>query len=117
MGKPENEIAGYLVRMTERSGGMARKVRWEGRRGAPDWALFLPKRISRVGPVIVFPAELIWVETKAPGGAVEPHQIREHTRLRRYGQRVVVIDNLEDAARLLHVVQDMPPLAIGEDDV
>jgi hypothetical protein len=35
------------------------------------------------------------VELKAPGKTPEPHQVREHARMRDFGERVEVIDSLE----------------------
>ena len=62
-------------------GGEVRKVRFIGRRGAPDRLVMLPGRT-------------VWVELKAPGKVAAPHQVREHQRMRRMGQRVEVIDSL-----------------------
>jgi hypothetical protein len=38
---------------------------------------------------------VIWVECKAPGEIPEPHQDREHERMRRVGQIVEVVDSFE----------------------
>ena len=43
----------------------------------------------------------IWVELKAPGQKAEPHQEREHARMRKMGQEVVVIDSIEGVEALL----------------
>ena len=43
----------------------------------------------------------VWVELKAPGVKPEAYQLREHERMRRMGQRVVVIDSIEGVEELL----------------
>ena len=53
------------------------------------------------GDVQIREPESIWVELKAPGRRVEPHQLREHIRMRAMGQRVEVIDSIEGVDRLL----------------
>jgi streptogramin lyase len=69
-------------------GGEVRKVRWIGRRGAPD-------------RLVMTPTLTVWVELKAPGKTPEPHQLREHDRMRRLGHRVEVIDSFDGVERLL----------------
>ena len=89
------ELAGYMVR----------KCQWIGRRGAPDRLVLLPLRVFDWGDMGERPyprqPEAIWVELKAPGKKPEPHQEREHQRLRAMGQRVEVIDSIEGVERLL----------------
>jgi hypothetical protein len=43
----------------------------------------------------------IFIELKAPGVVAEPHQLREHARMRKMGQRVEVIDSKEAVDGLL----------------
>lgn len=98
----ESEIEKYLVERVKALGGEVRKVKWIGRHGAPDRLVMLPycgewaKRewVHRGGVVI-------WVELKAPGEKPKPHQVREHERMRRMGQRVEVIDSFEGVDNLL----------------
>lgn len=85
----ESQIEAYLVERVRELGGEVRKVRWIGRRGAPDRFVMLPGR-SR------------WVELKAPGEKVKPHQAREHARMRATGQHVEVIDSIEGVDALLN---------------
>lgn len=98
----ESEIEKYLVAKVKALGGEVRKVQWIGRRGAPDRLVMLQPTIPRVvdGLVRETPA-CTWVELKAPGKKPEPHQVREHNRMRRMGQRVVVIDSFEGVDELL----------------
>lgn len=84
----ERDIEDYLVERARALGGEVRKVRWVGRRGAPDRLVILPERS-------------IWVELKAPGQRPKPHQTREHERLRRMGQEVAVVDSLDGVDALL----------------
>lgn len=101
----ESEIEAHLVKRVKAEGGEVRKVQWIGRRGAPDRLVLLPLRVFDWGDMGERPyprqPEAIWVELKAPGKKPEPHQEREHQRLRAMGQRVEVIDSIEGVERLL----------------
>ena len=85
----ERDIEKYLVQQAKALQGEVRKVKWIQRSGAPDRLLMLPEGI------------LVWVELKAPGKKPEPHQLREHERMRKMGQRVEVIDSLEGVDNLM----------------
>jgi hypothetical protein len=93
----ERDIEAYLVRQAKALGGEVRKVQWIGRRGAPDRIVMLPdyRTSFAQGP------ETVWVELKAPGEKVKPHQAREHARMRCMGQRVEVVDSLERVDEVL----------------
>lgn len=95
----EAKIEKYLCGRVKMLGGEVRKVKWIGRRGAPDRLVMLPA----VEPwdFIGMPPATIWVELKAPGKEPEPHQAREHKRMRDMGQRVEVIDSMEGVDNLL----------------
>jgi hypothetical protein len=84
----ESEIEKYLVKRVKELGGEVRKVKWIGRRGAPDRLVMMPLREWDTETTI-------WVELKATGKTAEPHQLREHKRMRDMGQYVVVIDSKE----------------------
>lgn len=93
----ERDIEAYLVKRVKKLGGECRKVKWLDRRGAPDRVLFLPSvMVLRDGL-----DKCVWVELKAPGKKPEPHQLREHERMRKMGQRVEVIDSFEGVDQLL----------------
>ena len=79
----ESEIEKYLVKKVKELGGEVRKVKWIGRRGAPDRLVMFPPNHTK------------WVELKATGKVAEPHQLREHIRMRAMGQRVAVINSIE----------------------
>jgi len=85
----ERDIERYLVAEVKAAGGEVRKVKWIGRRGAPDRLVMLP------------PGRTVWVELKALGIEAEPHQAREHHRMRCMGQGVVVIDSLAGVDKLI----------------
>jgi len=85
----EAAIEAHLVERVRALGGEVRKVRWVGRRGAPDRVAMLPG------------GRLLWVELKAPGAQPAPHQAREHARMRAMGQRVEVVDSLEGIEEVL----------------
>ncbi len=93
----ERDIERHLVQRVKELGGEVRKVKWIGRRGAPDRLVMLP-------PAVWFKwheGRSIWVELKAPGVKPEAYQLREHERMRKMGQRVVVIDSIEGVEELL----------------
>ena len=98
----ERDIENYLVKRVKALGGEVRKVQWIGRRGAPDRLVMLPERMQSTGSAtyIVTPY-LLFVELKAPGVKPPAYQLREHERMRKMGQRVVVIDSIEAVERLL----------------
>ena len=95
----ESQIEKHLINRVVELGGEVRKVKWIGRRGAPDRLVMLPAQAEFWRHDIRDRA--IWVELKAPGEKPEPHQAREHERMRRMGQRVEVIDSIEGVEELL----------------
>jgi hypothetical protein len=82
----EKTVEAYLVRRSKEEGDEVRKVQFIGHRGAPDRLLLVRK---------------IWVELKTPGKRAEPHQLREHARLRKAGWRVEVVDSFERVDEVL----------------
>lgn len=103
----ESAIEKHLVKRVKELGGEVRKVKWIGRNGAPDRLVMLSATMDSVNfktdPPSIRPgrASTTWVELKAPGVKTEPHQLREHERMRKMGQRVVVIDSIEGVEELL----------------
>lgn len=77
----ERDVLKYLDKKVKALGGEIRKVRWEGRRGAPD------KRVMLDPP--------FWAELKKPGVPCEDYQLREHARMRKRGERVEIINSFE----------------------
>lgn len=85
----ERDVKEYMLEQAKANGVLARKVVWEGRDGAPDWVLMAK-------PVNAFlTGRTIWAELKATGEEPEPHQKREHNRLREHGQIVLVLDSVD----------------------
>ena len=84
----ESTIENYLVERVKAMGGEVRKVKWIGRNGAPD-------------RIVMLNGKTIFIELKAPGEKAKPHQVREHERMRRMGQRVEVVDSCERVDEVL----------------
>jgi len=101
----ERDIEKHLVQRVKALGGEVRKVEWVGRRGAPDRLVMLPVFREGYGKtkgrVVGRTPTATWVELKAPGVKPEAYQLREHERMRKMGQRVVVIDSIEGVEELL----------------
>jgi hypothetical protein len=95
----ERDIEAHLVKRVNALGGEVRKVKWIGRHGAPDRLVMLPYGFVVAGHADY--GQSVWVELKATGVKPETHQLREHERMRKMGQRVVVIDSIEGVDRLL----------------
>ena len=93
----ESEIEKHLVKRVKELGGEVRKVKWVGRRGAPDRLVMLPL----VKGIRFWLPMTIWVELKATGEVAKPHQLREHKRMQAMGQRVEVIDSIKGVDALL----------------
>lgn len=96
----ESKIEEYLVERAKALGGEVRKVAWIGRRGAPDRLVMLPEVVGRFDWDGAS-GRTIWVELKATGVTPEPHQLREHDRMRKMGQRVEVVDSFERVDEIL----------------
>lgn len=89
----EAKVESHLRKRWLAIGGEVRKVRWLCRRGAPDRLLMLPD------------GRLWWVELKAPNKDAEDHQAREHTRLWKMGQKVLVLDSIEAVDTFVEGIQ------------
>lgn len=98
----ESVIERHLVKRVKELGGEVRKVAWVGRRGAPDRLVMLPAswKGRKTSGFWDSPTP-IWVELKATGVKPESYQLREHVRMRKMGQRVVVVDSIEGVETLL----------------
>jgi hypothetical protein len=85
----ERDIRELLIKQVKAAGGELRKVKWPGRKSAPDELVLIPG-----GPSF-------FIELKAPGGKPTAAQTREHTRLRKAGFRVEVISSVEEIYSIL----------------
>lgn len=86
----ERDVEKYLVDKVKAADGEVRKVRWVGRRGAPDRIVFL--------------GGVHFIELKAPGKTPEAHQAREHKRMLKHGIYVWVIDSFEKVDNFVETV-------------
>lgn len=77
----EKQVEQYLVTQAEKLGAEVRKLKFIGRRGAPD-------------RIIMFKGETFFVELKAHGSKLQPHQEREIAKLKAVGQWVYVLDSV-----------------------
>lgn len=80
----EKSVVDYLLKRASEHRCVARKVRYENRKGAPDWWLFFPS------------GELFIVETKSTTGKLSALQEQEIALLREMGQNVFVIGSRAD---------------------
>lgn len=87
----ESVIEKYLTDRVIELKGEHRKVQWIARRGAPDRLTWIPN-----WPFPKMP------ELKAPGEPLEPHQKREHKRLKKMGIKCCKLDSFADVDRFLN---------------
>lgn len=104
----ERDIENELIRRVKAAGGEIRKVKWIGRKNAPDRLVGIPeKTIPHLGGAYVPFASFsssgwvvhgisFWVELKRPGEVATAAQIREHNRMRKCGMIVFVCSTFED---------------------
>lgn len=88
--REEAQIEEYLINTVRLLRGNIRKVRWPGRRGAPDRFVWVPGW--------KFPK---LIELKRPGKIPTLQQEEEIKRLRKMHIEVLVIDNREDIDKCL----------------
>lgn len=80
----ERNIEAHLRARVLATGGITRKAQWIGQMGCPDRWCGWPHN-QRSG----------WVELKGKGGRLSRHQINEIARLKACGQRVDLLDTIE----------------------
>ncbi len=91
----ESAVESEMVAHGDRTGWFSRKMAYIGRRGCADRYFF------GFGHILI-------VETKRPGGTLDPHQVRERKRLAAAGVTVHVVDTIEDGTALLDRFRLMP---------
>ena len=79
----ESAVEHHFRKRVKERGGHPRKFVSPGHRGVTDQIAIMPAGIT------------IWVELKRPGEEPEPHQVREHQRLRDLDHIVLVLDTKE----------------------
>lgn len=82
---PEGKVVAAIKNAVKSLGGESRKMEWVAHAGAPDLCILFPD----IGWHVL-------VEVKAPGKTPEPHQLREHEKLRASGFTVWVCDDAKD---------------------
>lgn len=87
----ESTIEKYLVKKVKECGGEIRKLKWIGRRGAPDRLVGFRQKMS--GPFVNQMGNHILIELKATGKKPDAHQLREIEKLRNINFQVWVIDS------------------------
>jgi hypothetical protein len=78
----ESVVEKHLVSRVVALGGMTRKLKWIGKRGAPD-------------RLVILHGSVFFIELKRPGGKLDPLQVREIERIRNNGGRVATLDSIE----------------------
>jgi len=78
----ESYVENKVCEWAKKNGWLVRKLQWIGREGAPD-RLFLKNGC------------FLLIEFKQPGKKPRPSQRAEIKRLRQYGAKVAVVDNVE----------------------
>lgn len=87
---PEGRVQAYAMAEFKKLGGLVRKIRYEGRNGCPDLLVILP------GGLVAF-VEVKKDERTGP----DPHQAREHKRMRSRGAIVRTIGSKEQVDKLV----------------
>lgn len=83
----ESLIEKHFVKRVKEAGGETRKVKWIARRNAPD-------RVAMFPPSSGFPP-IVWPELKATKKEARAAQAREHERMRKMGQIVLIFNSIE----------------------
>lgn len=88
---PEGRVAAALRQAVIEAGGEIRKLKWEGRNGAPDY-------------FVLFHGNIFLIECKAPRQRPRASQMLEFERLLTNGIMVLVIDQAGDAKTLVRML-------------
>lgn len=97
---PEGAIQKYGQEELKKHGCLVRKIGYEGRRGCPDHLVFVPT------PFMLYAgqplARVIFIEYKRDEATEpDPHQLREHERMRAVGADVRVIGSRQQVDELI----------------
>lgn len=89
MSTPEGKVQAHIKKSFEDIGALVRKIKYEGRNGCPDL-------------LVLINGEILFIEVKKDENTdPEPHQIREHARMRKRGATVLVIGSKSEADKLV----------------
>lgn len=89
----ERHVEDYFVACVKTRGGDVRKVKWIGRKHAPDRLALLP-------------GQHFYAELKRPGKGARDGQQREHQRMRAAGCRVYVLNDLNIVKGFFHTLDN-----------
>ena len=96
---PEGIIQTYAQEQLKKRGCLVRKISYEERRGCPDLLVLVPE--WHTNSVYQFPHVLFLEIKKDEQTKPDPHQQREHERIRQHGGDVRVICSKEQVDSLL----------------
>lgn len=88
---PEGDIVEYAKKHLKERGCLCRKISYEMRRGCPDMLVLVPSRAGKSIWEPKMPAVIFIEFKKDENTEPEPHQLREHERMRACGADVRVI--------------------------
>ncbi len=98
---PEGAVVEYGRKRLVEKGCLVRKISYEGRRGCPDQLVLVPGRNGRSIWVPLPPKTLFIEYKKDENTEPEPHQLREHERMREVGADVRVIGSKAEVDALI----------------
>jgi hypothetical protein len=104
---PEGKVRAHLRKQALAAGFEHRKLKWIGRRGAPDELIFWPWETTRSVDLDGPPLVIALVEVKRDGEQPEPHQQREIDRLRKAGFYVEVVDTIDACDKVIAALTRM----------
>lgn len=89
---PEGEIQYYAMAKLKAKGCLVRKISYEGRRGCPDLLVLVPERDYNDWRPLYLENQALFLEIKKDEQTKpDPHQQREHERMRAVGADVRTI--------------------------
>lgn len=92
MTTPEGKIQTYAQEQLKKRGCLVRKISYESRRGCPDLLVLVPERSPYVHYRVRGLPETLFLEIKKDEQTKpDPHQQREHERMRAVGADVRTI--------------------------
>ena len=102
---PEGVIQEYGRKRLTEKGCLVRKISYEARRGCPDQLVLIPVRKvgeTKEGWAILREPDVMFIEyKKAENIEPEPHQLREHERMRAVGAYIKVMGSKEQVDALI----------------
>lgn len=101
MTTPEGAIQKYGQEQLKKRGCLVRKISYEARRGCPDHLVLVPSYLQKKEDYF-HDSKVIFIEYKRDENTEpEPHQLREHERMRAVGADVRVIGTRQQVDELV----------------